>query len=45
MLKHRVGAENASSDLEDQAIANAYGSRFCIPLDFEILETHKLLFS
>jgi hypothetical protein len=40
MLKHRVGAENATVDLEDQAIANAYGSRFCIPLDFEILETH-----
>lgn len=40
MLKHRVGAENATADKEDQAIAKAYGNRFCIPLDFELLETH-----
>ena len=40
MLKHRVGAGNASTDKEDEAIAKAYGNRFCIPLDFEILETH-----
>ena len=40
MLKHRVGSGNASADKEDEAIANAYGNRFCIPLDFELLETH-----
>ena len=40
MLKHRVGAGNASSDKEDEAIAKAYRTRFCIPLDFELLETH-----
>lgn len=40
MLKHRVGAGDASSDKEDKAIANAYKNRFCIPLDFELLETH-----
>ena len=40
MLKHRVGAGNAYSDVEDEAIANAYGNRFCIPLDFELLESH-----
>ncbi|MCG7888993.1 MAG: hypothetical protein N0C80_01725, partial [Candidatus Thiodiazotropha endolucinida] len=40
MLKHRVGAGNATADKEDQAIAKAYGNRFCIPLDFELLETH-----
>ena len=40
MLKHLVGAANASSDKEDEAIAKAYGTRFCIPLDFELLETH-----
>ena len=38
MLKHRIGA--GSSDKEDEAIAKAYGTRFCIPLDFELLETH-----
>ena len=40
MLKHRVGVGNATPDKEDQAIAKAYGNRFCIPLDFELLETH-----
>ncbi len=40
MIKHRISAENASVNTGDQAIANAYGDRFCIPLDFEILETH-----
>ena len=40
VLKHRVGAGDKSSDKEDEAIADAYKNRFCIPLDFEILETH-----
>ena len=40
MLKHRVGAGNASTDAEDQAIAGAFKKRFCISLDFELLETH-----
>ena len=40
MLKHRVGAGNASTDAEDQAIAGAFKNRFGIPLDFELLETH-----
>ena len=40
MLKHRIGAGNAGSDKEDEAIAKAFGTRFCIPLDFELLETH-----
>ena len=40
MLKHRVGAANKGADKEDEAIADAYKNRFCIPLDFEILETH-----
>ena len=39
MLKHRVGAANSSTVDEDQAIAAAYQSRFCIPLHFELLET------
>ena len=40
MLRHRVGAGNASSDSEDEAVANVYANMFCIPLDFELLETH-----
>ena len=44
MLKHRVGAGNASADVEDQAIAGAFKNRFCVPLDFELLETHMPLY-
>ena len=40
MLKHKVGAGNASTDAEEQAIAGTFKNRFCIPLDFELLETH-----
>ena len=40
MLKHRIGAGNASTDTEDEAVASVYGNRFCIPLDFELLESH-----
>ena len=28
------------TNVGDQAIATAFGNRFCIPLDFELLETH-----
>ena len=40
MLKHRVSAEDSSSGKEDEVISDSYKNRFCIPLDFEILETH-----
>ena len=40
MLKHRVGAGNATANAEDEAVSKAYSNRFCIPLDFELLETH-----
>lgn len=39
MLKHRVGAGDASNNKEDEAVADAFKNRFCIPLDFELLET------
>ena len=39
-LCNRVGADNATTDAEDEAIAKAYSNRFCIPLDFELLVTH-----
>jgi len=41
MIKHRVGAKDTSVNKGDQAIADAYISRFCIPLDFELLELLK----
>ena len=40
MLKHRFCAGDASFDKEDEAIADAYKDRFCIPFIFEMLETH-----
>lgn len=39
MIKHRVGAGDATSNDGDEAVALAYGNRFFIPLDFELLET------
>lgn len=37
----RINAGNKSeSDAEDLAVAKAFGNRFCIPLDFELLESH-----
>ena len=40
VLKHRIGAADAASNEEDKAIATAFGKRFCIPLDFDLLESH-----
>ena len=34
-IKHRINANNA----KDQTVASIYDNRFCIPLDFEILES------
>ena len=37
----RVGAGNGySSTAADKAVADAFGDRFFIPLDFELLESH-----
>ena len=38
--KLRVGAGDAVNVAGDKAISEAYGSRFYIPLDFEILDSH-----
>ena len=38
-IKHRINAGDKADDVEDQAIATAFGNKFCIPLDFEILES------
>ena len=38
--KLRVGAGDGANVAADQAIAAAYGNRFFIPLDFELLESH-----
>ena len=39
-LKHRIEAGDKGNKKKDIAVANAYGNRFCIPLDFELLNSH-----
>ena len=39
-LKHRVDAADKSSDAKSELLAQVYGNRFCIPLDFELLNAH-----
>ena len=38
-IRHRINATNKTNDAKDQTVASIYDNRFCIPLDFEILET------
>ena len=38
-IKHRINAGDKASNAKDQTVASIYDNRFCIPLDFEILET------
>ena len=40
VTKLRIEAEDAVDDAADVAVASAYGNRFCIPLDYELLESH-----
>ena len=38
-IKHRINAHDKASNAKDQTVASIYDNRFCIPLDFEILES------
>ena len=38
-IKHRINAGDKASNARDQTVASIYDNRFCIPLDFEILES------
>ena len=38
-IKHRINAGDKSSNVKDQTIASIFDDKFCIPLDFEILES------
>ena len=38
-IKHRINAGDKANNAMDQTVASIYDNRFCIPLDFEILET------
>ena len=37
--KHRINAGDKANNEKDQTVASIYDNRFCIPLDFEILES------
>ena len=43
-IKHRINASNKANDAKDQTVASIYDNRFCIPLDFEILESSLPLY-
>ena len=43
-IKHRINATNKANDAKDQTVASIYDNRFCIPLDFEILESSLPLY-
>ena len=43
-IKHWINATDKANNAKDQTVASIYDNRFCIPLDFEILETSLLLY-
>ena len=38
-IKHRINASDKANNTKDQTVASIYDNCFCIPLDFEILES------
>ena len=43
-IKHRINSGNKANNAKDQTVASIYDNRFCIPLDFEIIETSLPLY-
>ena len=43
-IKHCINATDKSNNAKDQTVASIYDNRFCIPLDFEILESSLPLY-
>ena len=43
-IRHRINATNKMNDAKDQTVASIYDNRFCISLDFEILESSLPLY-
>ena len=43
-IKHRINATDKANDAKNQTVASIYDNRFCIPLDFEILESSLPLY-
>ena len=42
--KHRINAGDKASDASDETVASIFDNKFCIPLDFEILESSLPLY-
>ena len=38
-IKHRINSGDKANNAKDQTVASIYDNRFCIPLDFKILES------
>ena len=43
-IKHRINAGDKDNNAKDQTVASIYDNHFCIPLDFEILESSLPLY-
>ena len=43
-IKHRINAGDKANNAKDQTVASIYDNRFCISLDFEILESSLPLY-
>ena len=43
-IKHRINAGDKANNAKDQTVASIFDNKFCIPLDFEILESSPLLY-
>ena len=43
-IKHRINTNDKANNAKDQTVASIYDNRFCIPLDFEILESSLPLY-
>ena len=43
-IKHRINATDKANNAKDQTVASIFYNKFCIPLDFEILESSLPLY-
>ena len=43
-IKHRINAGDKASNAKDETVASIFENRFCVPLDFEILESSLPLY-
>ena len=43
-IKHRINTTDKANNAKDQTVASIYDNRFCIPLDFQILESSLPLY-